>query len=157
MAGSIQIINIWESLECINLNPINFELKNTINDINIDIKKDIYRVEIKSELILCLLFIFFSFEIRLFRATGIPVVVKQTQSIKKWKIIWKIPRPFAPICFDKNILYKKPIILTIKFDKKSIDVEYMRFGTFNLSPPLQIYSLNLDFITILFENISLAV
>ena len=40
-----------------------------------------------------------------------PPQLRAMQKTSTGKINWKIPIPFAPIKFDRNILYKKPIIL----------------------------------------------
>ena len=95
-----------------------------------------YKVEIKIVLVLCLSFKAFRFATRQLRAVGIPVVVRARHIIKKLKIIWYIPNPVSPITLDKNILYKKPRTLTIKFDINKIIVDNKRLGILNKSPPL---------------------
>ena len=80
---------------------------------------------------LCLSLKAFFLATKQLRAVGIPVVVRAIQIIKKLNTKWYIPRWTSDKLFDRNILYKKPITLTIKLDKKSIKVEYTRLGIFN--------------------------
>ena len=80
---------------------------------------------------LCLSLKAFFLATKQLRAVGIPVVVSAIQIIKKLNTKWYIPRWTSDKLFDKKILYKKPMILTIKLDKKSTKVEYTRLGIFN--------------------------
>ena len=86
-------------------------------------------------MLLCLSLRAFLLATKQLKVVGIPVVVKAKQIIKKLNNIWYIPRPISPIDLDKNILYKKPITLTIKLEINNTAVEKIRLGILNKSPP----------------------
>jgi len=46
-----------------------------------------------------------------------------------------MPSPVSPKALDKNTLYIKPRILTIKLDTNKIAVDITRYGIFKKTPP----------------------
>ncbi len=113
----------------------NLLLKETIRDIINETKNAMYSVDINSTFEECLSFIAFLLAIKQLSAVGIPVVVTDRHIIKKLNIIWYMPSPVSPKALDKNTLYIKPKILTIKLDTNKIAVDITRYGIFKKTPP----------------------
>lgn len=141
MAGQMDKINKFKYLSCKSLNDKYSLLKDINSEINSDIKNDTYKVEIKKTFTYFVSFKAFFFAIKQEREVGIPVVVRAIQIIKKLKIILYIPSPILPIMCDKKILYRKPNILTIRFDINNIIVDKTKLGILKKSPPhIKMYS-----------------
>ncbi len=110
-------------------------LKALNKDIIKAIKNETYKVDINKTLLLFFWFSAFFFAIKKLKEVGKPVVVNARQIIKKLNNIWYIPKPDSHIVWDKNILYKKPKILTIKLEINKIMVEKIKLGIFKKTPP----------------------